>query len=156
MKPTQGETFEMDVSKLKFNVSVNYDCDEGEGCSRKLKDATWDETMELFGYLDEVTYIENYYHSMDITFSVIDENGKEVKFPRRMMKDYGWILEYGEYNTYSDGESTDTPRLMMDLLNDLKKSDSEYAKDKKREIQDRIKELESELNKLKRELEKLN
>ena len=69
---------DMDVSKLKFDIEIVYDCDEGEG-DEILVDGTYEQAKHLIEKLGGCTYITGYYHYMSIDrFDIHDENGDKL------------------------------------------------------------------------------
>ena len=111
----------MDISKLKFDIYISYNCDEGEGCHTILEDSTYEQAVKLVQDLDSTTYITGYYHyiSIDI-FDVYDENGELLDLSTILNGDYEWVPEY--YASDKD-EATETPELLLKFLEDLKNGD---------------------------------
>lgn len=145
----------MDISKLNFTITAEYDCDEGEGCYKSVENASWDKAVDMLGDLDSPTYISGYYHSMTICFNVTDKNGNPVEFPKKLMDDYDWILDEEEFSTWDKDEATSIPGDMIKLMEALKQTDEQYADSKKKEIKEKIARLEDEIKELKEELSKL-
>lgn len=143
----------MDVSKLKFDISVTYDCDEGEGCDKFLENGTYEEAVELFSDLKSRTWIDHYYHFMAINeFGVYDENGNELDFDKILDGEYSWIPDYC---TSNKSEASDTPAACLEFLEDLKIGPEGKKAREISELKKRIKELEEELADAKKELEEM-
>lgn len=144
----------MDISKLKFTIAAEYDCDEGEGCYHEVKDASYDEAFHMVDALD--IYIKWYYHSMNIHFSIIDENGNPIKLPKSLEDDYGWILDPDGYYSWDKDEANSIPKDLVRFMKALKQDDAQNIKDKKKEIKSKIRKLEKEIKELKKELDSLS
>lgn len=143
----------MDISKLKFDISVTYDCDEGEGCDRYLENGTYEEAVELFSDLKSRTWIDHYYHFMAINeFGVYDENGNALDFDKILDGEYSWIPDYC---TSNKSEASDTPAACLEFLEDLKIGPEGKKAREISELKKRIKELEEELADAKKELEEM-
>ena len=133
----------MDVNKLKFDIYISYNCDEGEGCDETLENGTYKQAVKLVQDLDSRTYITGYYHCMSIfTFDVYDENGEPLDLGTILDGDYEWVPEY--YSSDKD-EATEIPEYLMKFLEDLKNGDEGK---RAREVE----ELKTQLDKLKKEL----
>ena len=133
----------MDVNKLKFDIYISYDCDEGEGCDATLEDGTYEQAVKLVQDLDNRTYITGYYHYMSIDqFDVYDENGEPLDLGTILDGDYEWIQEY--YTSDKD-EATEIPEYLMTFFEDLK--NGEEGK-RAREVE----ELKTRIDKLKKDL----
>lgn len=141
-----------DVSKLKFNISVTYDCDEGEGCDSCLENGTYEEAVALFNDLDSRTWIDRYYHYMSIELTVYDENDNELDLDEILDGEYGWIADYC---TSTKTEASETPAACLEFLEDLKDGAKKRNAKRIKALEKRIKELEEELKTSKAELAKL-
>lgn len=143
----------MDISKLKFDISVTYDCDEGEGCDRYLENGTYEEAVALFSDLKSRTWIDCYYHFMAINeFGIYDENGNELDLEKILDGEYSWIPDYC---TSNKSEASDTPAACLEFLEDLKNGKEGKKAREISELEKRIKELEEELKSCKDELARL-
>ena len=141
-----------DVSKLKFDINVTYDCDEGEGCDSCLENGTYKEAVALFNDLDSRTWIDRYYHYMSIELTVYDENGTELDLDEILDGEYSWIADYC---TSNKTEASEMPAAGLEFLEDLKGgSDGKKAREIK-ELEKRIAELEEELASSKAKLAQL-
>ena len=111
----------MDVNKLKFDIYISYNCDEGEGCHATLEDGTYEQALKLVQDLDSMTYITDYYHYMSIDqFDVYDENGELLDLSTILDGDYEWVSDY--CSSDKDG-ATETPGYLLELLEELKNVD---------------------------------
>ena len=81
----------MDINKLKFDINIDYDCDEGIGCNEYLDDGTYEEAIKLFSSLENLTYITGYYHTMTIDIAVYDEQGNQLDLSKILYGDYEWL-----------------------------------------------------------------
>ena len=134
-----------DVSKLKFDINVTYDCDEGEGCNEWLEKGTYND-------LESRTWIDRYYHYMSIELTVYDENGNELDLDEILDGEYSWIADYC---TSNKTEASEMPAAGLEFLEDLKgSSDGKKAREIK-ELEKRIAELEEELASSKAKLAQL-
>ena len=106
-----------DVSKLKFDINVTYDCDEGEGCDSCLENGTYEEAVALFSDLKSRTWIDHYYHYMSIELTVYDENGSELDLDEILDGEYGWMADYC---TSNKTEASEMPAAGLEFLEDLK------------------------------------
>lgn len=141
-----------DVSKLKFDIDVTYDCDEGEGCNEWLEKGTYNKAVALFSGLKSRTWIDRYYHYMSIELTVYDENGSELDLDEILDGEYSWIADYC---TSSKTEASEMPAACLEFLEDLKGgSDGKKAREIK-ELEKRIAELEEELASSKAKLAQL-
>ena len=132
----------MDVNKLKFDIEIAYDCDEGEG-DAILVDGTYEQAKHLIEKLDGVTYITGYYHYMSIDrFDVYDENGELLDLSTILDGDYEWVSEY--CSTDKD-EATEIPENLLKFLEDLKNGDEGKRAREVDELKDRISNLKNEL-----------
>ena len=132
----------MDVSKLKFDIEIAYDCDAGEG-DEILVDGTYEQAKHLIEKLDQSTYITGYYHYMSIDrFDVHDENGELLDLGTILDGDYEWVSEY--CSTDKD-EAIEIPEYLMKFLEDLKNGDEGK---RAREVE----EIKTQIDKLKKEL----
>lgn len=109
----------MDINKLKFDINVDYDCDEGIDCNNYLDDGTYDQAVNLFSRLDEPTYITGYYHTMTIDIAIYDEQGNQLDLSKILDGDYEWLDD--QYYTTDKNEATDLPGECLKFLKDLKK-----------------------------------
>lgn len=143
----------MDISKLKFDIYITYNCDEGEGCDATLEDGTYEQAVKLVQDLDSRTYITGYYHYMSINqFDVYDENGELLDLSTILNGDYEWVPEY--YASDKD-EATETPELLLKFLEDLKNGDEGKRAREVEELKDRISKLKNELKEAEEKLAKL-
>lgn len=142
----------MDVSKLKFDIEIAYDCDEGEG-DATLDNGTYEQAKHLIENLDQTTYITGYYHyiSIDI-FDVYDENGELLDLSTILGGDYEWVSEY--YSSDKD-EATEIPEYLMKFLEDLKNGDEGKRTREVEEIKTQIDKLKKELKENEEKLSKL-
>ena len=143
----------MDVNKLKFDIYISYDCDEGEGCDATLEDGTYEQAVKLVQDLDNRTYITGYYHYMSIDqFDVYDENGEPLDLGTILDGDYEWVPEY--YSSDKD-EATEIPENLLKFLEDLKNGDEGKRARDVEELKDRISKLKNELKEAEEKLDKL-
>ena len=113
----------MDVSKFKFDINVDYDCDEGMSCNKYLNDGTYEEAIKLFSSLEDPTYISGYYHIMTINIAVYDEQGNQLDLSKILDGDYEWLDD--QYSTTNKIIATNLPRECLKFLEDLKKDDAQ-------------------------------
>ena len=143
----------MDVSKLKFDIRVSYDCDEGEDCDQSLENGTYDEAVALFNDLESRTWIDHYYHYMSINvFSIHDENGNELDLEKILDGEYSWIPDY---SSYTKSEASETPAACLEFLEALKNGEEWLGQKQIIDLKNKIKHLEWELDSAKKELEAL-
>ena len=143
----------MDVNKLKFDIYISYDCDEGEGCDATLEDGTYEQAVKLVQDLDNRTYITGYYHYMSIDqFDVYDENGEPLDLGTILDGDYEWVPEY--YSSDKD-DATEIPENLLKFLEDLKNGDEGKRARDVEELKDRISKLKNELKEAEEKLDKL-
>ena len=109
----------MDINKLKFDINVDYDCDEGIGCNRYLDNGTYEDAIKLFSLLKDRTYITGYYHAMTISIAVYDEQENQLDLSKILCGDYDWLDD--EYYTDDKIEATDLPGECLKFLKALKK-----------------------------------
>lgn len=109
----------MDISKLKFDIDVCYDCDEGIGCGKHLEDGTYDQAMNLFSLLNRPTYITCYYHIMTINLVVYDEQGNQLDLSKILDGEYEWLND--EYYTTDKSIATNLQGDCLKFLKDLKR-----------------------------------
>ena len=141
----------MDTSKLKFDIYISYNCDEGEGCDATLEGGTYEQAVELIQDLDSRTYITGYYHSMDINqFDVYDENGEQLDFSTILGGDYEWVGD--GYYTGDKDEATETPECLLKFLEDLKNGDKGKKAREIKELKAKIKKLKKQLKETEEEL----
>ena len=77
----------MDVSKLKFDICIKYNCDEGEDRDAILEYGTYAQAKQFLEDLDRMPY--GYYNWMSIDwFDVYDENGEPLNFSTILDGDY--------------------------------------------------------------------
>ena len=102
----------MDVNKLKFDIYISYNCDEGEGCDATLENGTYKQAVKLVQDLDNRTYITGYYHCMCIfTFDVYDENGELLDLSTILDGEYEWVGD--GYSASDKDEATEIPEYLM-------------------------------------------
>ena len=143
----------MDVNKLRFDIYISYDCDEGEGCDATLEDGTYEQAVKLVQDLDSRTYITGYYHYMSIDqFAVYDENGELLDLGTILDGDYEWVPEY--YSSDKD-EATEIPEYLLKFLEDLKNGDEGKRAREVEELKDRISKLKNELKEAEEKLDKM-
>lgn len=143
----------MDVSKLKFDIEIAYDCDEGEG-DALLVDGTYEQAEYLIENLCGRKYITGYYHYMSIDkFDVHDENGELLDLGTILDGDYEWVGD--GYSASDKDEATETPELLLKFLEDLKNGDEGKRAREVEEIKDRISNLKNELKEAEEKLAKL-
>lgn len=143
----------MDVSKLKFDIDVDYDCDEGIGCNKCLDNSTYEEAIRLFSLLEARTYITGYYHTMTINIAVYDENENQLDLSKILDGDYAWLDD--EYYTSDKNEATDLPNECLNFLKDLKNGDKGKKDREAKELRVRIEKLKNELKEAEEELAEL-
>ncbi len=144
----------MDVSKLKFNIEVMYDCDEGQGCYETVDDGTFDEVMKLFCKLKDRTWISGYYHYFSINqFDIEDENGEFIEIDKILDGEFEWLSDC--YNTSDKNEASDIPAGVIEFLDALKNGDAWFKQKQVKDLKARIAELEKELKSAKKELAKI-
>ena len=142
----------MDVNKLKFDIYISYDCDEGEG-DATLDNGTYEQALKLVQDLDSRTYITGYYHYMSIDqFDVYDENGEPLDLGTILDGDYEWVPEY--YSSDKD-DATEIPENLLKFLEDLKNGDEGKRARDVEELKDRIRKLKNELKEAEEKLAKL-
>ena len=143
----------MDVNKLKFDIYISYNCDEGEGCDATLDNGTYEQAKHLIENLDQTTYITGYYHYMSIDqFDVYDENGEPLDLGTILDGDYEWVPEY--YSSDKD-EATEIPENLLKFLEDLKNGDEGKRARDVEELKDRISKLKNELKEAEEKLDKM-
>ena len=143
----------MDVSKLKFDIEITYDCDEGEGCDAILSDGTYEQAKHLLEKLSQSTYITGYYHYISIDqFDVYDENGELLDLGTILDGDYEWVPEY--YSSDKD-DATEIPENLLKFLEDLKNGEEGKRAREVEELKDRISKLKNELKEAEEKLAKL-
>ena len=144
----------MDISKLKFDIHISYNCDEGEGCAATLEDGTYEQAKYLLEDLEQRTWITGYYHYISINqFDVYDENGEQLDFSTILDGDYEWVGD--GYNTSDKKEATETPESLLKFLEDLKNGDKGKKAREVKELKAQIKKLKKELKEAEEELAKL-
>lgn len=153
MNIKEKEIETMDISKLKFDINVDYDCDEGIGCNKYLDDGTYEQAVNLFSRLSMPTYITGYYHTMTIDIAVYDEQGNQLDLSKILDGDYEWLDD--QYYTTDKNEATDLPGECLKFLKDLKKNNVERKQSKIKELKDKISDLRAELENAEKELVKL-
>ena len=142
----------MDVSKLKFDIEIAYDCDEGEG-DATLDNGNYEQAVKLVQDLDNRTYITGYYHYMSIDqFDVYDENGEPLDLGTILDGDYEWVPEY--YSSDKD-DATEIPENLLKFLEDLKNGDEGKRTREIEELKDRISKLKNELKEAEEKLANL-
>lgn len=143
----------MDVNKLRFNIEIAYDCDEGEGCDAILDDGTYEQAKHLIEKLGGCTYITGYYHYMSIDkFDIYDENGELLDLSTILDGDYEWVPEYYSSDKY---EASDIPGKLLDFLEDLKNGDEGKRTREVEELKVIINNLKKELKEAEEKLAKL-
>jgi hypothetical protein len=146
----------MDISKLRFDIDVHYDCDEGIDSHEYLDDGTYEEAVNLFSRLNMTTYIKGYYHTMTITIAVYEENENyenQLDLSKILDGDYEWLDD--QYYTDDKNEATDLPGECLKFLEDLKKNGIERKQSKIKEQKDKISDLRAQLEDAEKELVKL-
>lgn len=143
----------MNISKLKFDINADYNCDEGIDCNKYLDDGTYDQAVNLFSFLNMPTYITGYYHTMTINIAVYDENGNQLDLSKILDGDYKWLND--EYYTTDKIEATNLPGECLKFLKDLKKNDSKRKQSKVEKLKMKIVDLETELEDTKKNLAEL-
>ena len=154
MNIKEKEIETMDISKLKFDINVDYDCDEGIGCNKYLDDGTYEQAVNLFSRLSMPTYITGYYHTMTIDIAVYDEQGNQLDLSKILDGDYEWLDD--QYYTTDKNEATDLPGECLKFLKDLKKNNVERKQSKIKELKDKISDLKAQLENAEKELAKLS
>ena len=139
----------MDVSKLKFDIEIVYDCDEGEG-DALLVDGTYKQAKHLIEKLDRTTYGCYHYISID-RFDVYDENGELLDLSTVLDGDYEWVSEY--FSTDKD-EATEIPEYLLKFLEDLKNGDEGKRAREVDELKTQIENLKKELKEAEEKLSK--
>ena len=143
----------MDVNKLKFDIYISYNCDEGEGCDATLDNGTYEQTKHLIENLDQTTYITGYYHYISIDqFDVYDENGELLDLGTILDGDYEWVSDY--CSSDKDG-ATETPGYLLELLEELKNVDEGKRAREVDELKTQIENLKKELKEAEEKLAKI-
>lgn len=143
----------MDISKLKFDIDVHYDSDEGIDGHKYIKNGTYEKAVNLISYLCQPTYITGYYHRMTIIIAVYDEQGNQLDLSKILDGDYEWLND--EYYVTDKNIATDLPRKCRKFLEDLKKNDVDRKQSKIKELKDKISNLKAQLEDAEKELVKL-
>ena len=144
----------MDTSKLKFDIYISYDCDEGEGCDATLEDGTYEQAKELLEDLEQRTYITGYYHYMSINqFDVYDENGEPLDLSTILDGEYEWVGD--GYSASDKDEATEIPEYLIKFLEDLKNGDEGKRTREVEELKNRISKLKNELKEAEEKLAKI-
>lgn len=144
----------MDVNKLKFDIYISYNCDEGEGCDATLENGTYKQAVKLVQDLDSRTYITGYYHYMSIDqFDVYDENGEPFDLSTVLDGDYEWVGD--GYSASDKDEATETPELLLKFLEDLKNGEEGKRTREVEELKTRIDKLKMDLKEAEEKLAKL-
>ena len=143
----------MDISKLKFDINVDYNCDEGIDCNMYLDDGTYDQAVNLFLCLNTLTYITGYYHTMTINIAVYDEQGNQLDFSKILDGDYEWLND--EYYTTDKNEAIEIPEYLLKFLKDLKNGDKGKKDREAKELKAQIKKLKKELKEAEEKLAEL-
>ena len=142
----------MDVSKLRFDIEIAYDCDEGEG-DATLDNGTYEQAKHLIENLDQTTYITGYYHYISIDqFDVYDENGELLDLGTILDGDYEWVPEY--YSSDKD-DATEIPENLLKFLEDMKNGDEGKRAREVEELKTRIDKLKKELKEAEEKLDKM-
>ena len=141
----------MDTSKLKFDIDVHYDSDEGIDGHKYLNDCTYEKAVNLISRLCQPTYITGYYHNMTIIIVVYDEQGNQLDLSKILDGDYEWLND--EYYATDKNIATDLPRKCRKFLEDLKKNDVERRLSKIKELKDKISDLRTQLEDAEKELD---
>ena len=144
----------MDISKLRFDIDITYDCDEGEGCNATLEDGTYEQAKHLLEDLEQRAWITGYYHYMSINqFDVYDENGEQLDFNTILDGDYEWVGDC--YSTSDKDEATEISESLLKFLKDLKNGDKGKKDREIKELKAKIKKLKKELKEAEKELAEL-
>lgn len=144
----------MDTNKLKFDIDVHYDSDEGIDGHKYIKNDTYEKAVNLISRLCQPTYITGYYHNMTIIIAVYDEQGNQLDLSKILDGDYEWLND--EYYVTDKNIATDLPRKCRKFLEDLKKNDVERKLSKIKELKDKISDLKAQLEDVEKELAKLS
>lgn len=140
----------MDTNKLKFDIDVHYDSDEGICGYKYIKNGTYEKAMNLILRLCQPTYITGYYHNMTIIIAVYDEQGNQLDLSKILDGDYEWLSD--EYYVTDKNIATDLPRKCRKFLEDLKKNDVDRKLSKIKELKDKISDLKAQLEYAEKEL----
>lgn len=148
---------DMDVSKLKFNIEIAYDCDEGKGCEAILVNGNYEQAKRLLEDLGEIEYTIGYDHYMSLgRFDVYDENDELLDFSTILGGVYEWI---GASHDTSDNDKASNIPLLPDrlliFLEKLKNGDEEKKAREIEELKTRIDKLKKELKEAEERLDKL-
>lgn len=146
----------MDISKLKFDIRVSYDCAEGEGCSKRLDNGTYEQAVELFTDLDNRTWWKGYYRYMSIVVEVYEvDNSSEVQLDLEKILDgdYSWLAD--GYSTSDVSDAMELPKACLEFLDALKNGEEWLGQKQITDLKNKIKQLEWELDNAKKELKEL-
>ncbi len=144
----------MDVDRLRFDICITYNCDEGEGCDAILENGTYEQAKHLLEGLDQRTWITGYYHWMSIDqFDVHDENGEQFDFSTILDGDYEWVGD--GYDTNDKDEAGEIPENLLKFLEDLKNGDKGKRDREIKELKTRIEKLKKELKEAEEKLAEL-
>ena len=142
----------MDISKLRFDIEITYDCDDGAG-DAILDNGTYEQAKHVIEEFGGGAYINGYYHYVSIDrFDVHDENSELLDFSTILDGDYEWVPEY--YSSDKD-EAGDIPGKLLDLLEDLKNGGDGKKDREVKELKTRIEKLKNELKEAEEKLAKL-
>ena len=137
----------MDVSKLKFDIKITYNCDEGEGSEAILVNGNYEQAKRLLEELGEIEYTIGYDHYMSLClFDVYDENDELLDFSTIVGGVYEWIG--ASRDTSDNDKASNIPLLPDQLLTFLKKLKNSGEEKKAREVE----ELKRRISRLKNEL----
>lgn len=142
----------MNVDKLKFDIAIAYDCDEGVGCEKNIEDSSYSDAVKLAADLESPTWIDHYYHYISISMAVYDEDGKPLDLNAILDGEYSWLEDY---STSSKSEASEMPKALREFLEDLKLSKDERKTKDIEALQAKIADLEAELAEAKEELRRL-
>ena len=143
----------MDVSKLKFDIRVSYDCAEGEGCVKQLDDGTYEQAVSLFMDLDSKTWWNSYYRYMSISVGVyeVGKDGEDqLDLEKILGGEYSWLAD--DYSTSDVSDAMELPKCCLDFLEALKNGEEWLGQKQIVDLKNKIKQLEWELDNAKKEL----
>ena len=142
----------MDVEKLKFDITVTYDCDEGIGCEKSIEDGSYNDAVQLAEDLEAPTWIDHYYHYVSVSVDVYGEDGEPLDLNEILDGEYSWLEDYC---TSSKSEASEMPKALIEFLEDLKLSKDERKAKDIEALRAKIANLEAELVEAEEELRRL-
>lgn len=143
----------MDTSRLRFDIGVTYDCDDGEAICEHLEDCTYEDAKGLFEDLaaEAVGYFQHFHIYLLELYDA--EDNADIDLGEVFDGQFKWLSE--ERITEDPKEIDELLREICKFLDALRRGEKWLDRSNAASLKKKIEDLEDELADAKSKLDKL-